>query len=361
MKPQSGTLAQTENDRSNNFDFLRFFMASLVLFYHCYPLLGIGGKQNGLLEKAAGLAGGAAVDFFFVMSGFLVTQSWMRTPHAGLFLQKRVLRIYPAFILVSLFCALVAGPLGAASVADYFHHFRPAGFVVYMLLLVGPYLPPVFPQVPYAGQVDGSFWTLRYEFECYLFVLLFGLSGLLRRSRFVLIGFLGLMAVALATALGHGLPVPDKDLHLIGNPARWTRLAFCFLSGMTFLLYRDRIVYSPLLLLTALAGVCAAAAFPNWWDVAIPTCGAYLLFWAAFQPLPLLAHWAKHGDFSYGVYLYGYPVQQILICHFQPYLTPLRLLCLAYPLTLLLAAISWHCVEKPALRLKKGAAHVQRT
>lgn len=286
------TPGRAENDRRNNFDFLRFLMASLVLFYHCYPLLGGGAKfHSERIASVAGLAAGAAVDFFFIISGFLVTQSWQRTPQVQPFLWKRVLRIYPAFILVSLFCALVIGPLGAANAAEYFRHFHPLGFAAYMLLVVEPFLPPVFLHVPYAGQVDGSFWTLRYEFQCYLSVLLLGL--------------LGLFAALVALGLG--------------------------------------------------------AIFSRYWELSVVTAGTYLLFWVAFRPILRLASFAKYGDFSYGVYLFAYPIQQTLICYIQPQLTPLRLFFLAFPLTLLLAAISWHCVEKPALRLRKSVAPVGRS
>ncbi len=360
--PLTPTLGQVEDDRRNNFDFLRFLMASLVLFYHCFALLGGAAKfHSEALDSAAGLGAGAAVSFFFVISGFLVTQSWRRTPQAGPFLKKRVLRIYPAFIFASLFCALVVGPLGAANAADYFRHFHPLGFAAYMLLLVGPYLPPTLPHVPYAGQVNNSFWTLRYEFECYLLVLVLGLAGLLRRPAFVLACFGLAVAVTLAQCLGHGLPIPDRDLHLVGNPIYWPRFAVCFLSGMTFLLYRDRISYALPWLLLALLALGAAAVCSRWWDLAVPTAGAYLLFWIAYRPIPKLAHFAKHGDLSYGVYLFAFPVQQMLVCWFQPHLTPLGLFFSAFPITLLLAAVSWHFVEKPCLRLKKRAAQVARS
>lgn len=337
-------------------------MAFLVLFYHCFALVGGSAKfRDERLEAAAGLGASAAVSFFFVMSGFLVTQSWRRTPQAGLFLTKRVLRIYPAFIFVSLFCAFVIGPLGAASASDYFRQFHPVGFVAYMVLLVGPYLPPTLPHVPYAGQVANSFWTLRYEFECYLLVLLLGLTGLVRRPAFILACFLLAAGAALAAGLGHGLPVPNRDLHLVGNPVYWPHFALCFLSGMTFLLYRERISFALPWRLLACAALAAGAIFDQWWNVVVPTAGAYLLFWLAFHPVPKLAHFAKYGDFSYGVYLFAFPVQQIIVCYFLPHLTPLRLFCAAFPLTLLLAILSWHLVEKPALRLKRGAAQVVRT
>ena len=362
-KPIFGTtLGRAENDRRNNFDFLRFLMASLVLFYHCYPLLGGGAKfHSERIASVGGLAAGAAVDFFFIISGFLVTQSWQRTPQVQPFLWKRVLRIYPAFILVSLFCALVIGPLGAADAAEYFRHFHPLGFAAYMLLLVGPFLPPVFLHVPYAGQVDGSFWTLRYEFQCYLSVLLLGLLGLLRRPAFVLICFLTALGVDLALDLGYSLPIPDRELHLVGNPIHWPRFALCFLAGMTFLLYREKISYSLPSLFAALVALGLGAIFSRYWELSVATAGTYLLFWVAFRPVLRLASFAKYGDFSYGVYLFAYPIQQTLICYIQPQLTPLRLFFLAFPLTLLLAVIRWHCVEKPALRLRKSVAPMGRS
>lgn len=360
-KNTSLTLASVENDRSNNFDFLRFVLATLVLFYHCFPLLlGAGERKAGFVEQAAGFGAGSAVDFFFVISGFLVTQSWVRTPSIGLFLRKRVLRIFPAFIGVSLFCALVVGPLGAANLHEYIHHFHPLGFLAYILLLVGPYLPPVFLTLPFAGQVDGSFWTLRYEFECYLLVLVLGLTGAATRRIGVVVLFAVLTIFTFLSAIGHAVPVPDRELHLIGNPIKWFRLLPFFLTGMAFYQFRDRIRYTPAFLVLALIGIVLGAIFSQWQNLALSTCGSYLLFWAAFRPMPSLSRFARHGDFSYGLYLYAYPIQQLLILFYGPHLNPLGLFCIAFPISLSLAALSWHGLEKPALKLRKGAAQVMR-
>lgn len=337
-------------------------MAMLVLLYHSFPLLlGVGERKVGFFEKASSFSAGTAVDFFFVISGFLVTQSWVRTPSIGPFLRKRILRIFPAFIGVSLFCALVVGPLGAASLREYIHHFHLVSFLAYMLLLVGPYLPPVFLTLPFAGQVDGSFWTLRYEFECYLMVLIFGLFGSKIRHVGVVILLGALTILTLLSAFGHVFPIPDRELHLVGNPIKWVRLLPFFLAGMAFYQFRDRIRYTPALLAFALAGVVFGAVFGQWQNLTLATCGSYLLFWAAFRPMPSLSRFARYGDFSYGLYLYAYPIQQLLVLYYGPHLSPLGLFCLAFPISLTLAVLSWHGIEKPALRLRKGAAQVMRT
>lgn len=348
------TLEQKIGGRENNFDFLRFLLAALVLFYHCFPLLyGAGERAPSWIERVASYSGGSAVDFFFVISGFLITQSWERTPHAVRFLQKRILRIYPAFILVSLFCALVVGPLGAADVQVYLHHFHPAGFIAYMLLLVGPYLPPVLLTVPYSGQVDGSFWTLRYEFECYLLILALGLTGLIRRRAAVGVLLVCVFLLNLIPLSGHAIPLPDREFHLLGNPTKWIRLALFFLTGMAFYLFRERIRNTTLLLILSIVAVILGMIFPKWQAPTLAVAGSYLLLWFAFLPIPSLARFARHGDFSYGIYLFAFPVQQLLILYLRPFLTPLLLFCLALIVSLALAAISWHFVEAPALRLKR--------
>ena len=228
------TFAPAAEGRQNNFDFLRFLLAALVLFYHCFGLLPAAAPgRGGAVEYIATLAGGAAVSFFFVISGFLVTMSWQHSRGLWAFGRRRVLRIYPGFVLASAACALVFGPLGADSAAAYWHSFRLPRFLLYLPLLpadvVGPDLTHVFTRLPFRNVLDGSFWTLRYEFEMYLLTALLGSLGLFKRGRG--------MGVALLFALLFGLYAvsqtvtafaPNREIALVGNPAQWLRLSACF-------------------------------------------------------------------------------------------------------------------------------------
>ena len=360
----SATFAPAADSRRNNFDFLRFLFATLVLFYHCFGLLPPGGPgRGGIVERAATLAGGGSVDFFFVISGFLVTMSRQRSAGVWWFLKKRALRIYPGFVLASAACAFIAGPLGADSAAAYWHHFRFLKFALYLFLLpadvVGPDMARVFTRLPFRGVINGSFWTLRYEFEMYLLTAAFGSLGLLRRGRAFWVGALFLLlyllfAVSQATRL---LSIPDVEIPWVGNPSAWLRLSACFLSGMTFYLYRDRIPASPALFGLSLLVLLLAGQRPEWSSAALPLFGSYALFSFAFQPRIRLENFALWGDFSYGMYLYAFPVQQLLILYVGESLTPALLFAVAFPLTLACAAVSWHLVERPCLGLrgdKKG-------
>lgn len=250
--------------------------------------------------------------------------------------------------------------MGAASAAWYWHHFQFLKFALYLFLLpadvVGPDMAHVFTHLPYRGVINGSFWTLRYEFEMYLLAAVLGSLGLFRRGRGLGVGVLFLLLYALYAVSQTVLlaVVPDHEISWVGNPVKWLRLGACFLAGMTFYLYRDRIPASPMLFCLSLLLLLLAGQRPEWFSAALPVFGSYVLFFFAFQPWIRLQRFARPGDFSYGMYLYAFPIQQLLILHFAAQLTPYRLFAAAFPLTLLCAAVSWHLVERPCLALKGG-------
>ena len=351
--------------RLNNFDFLRFVFASLVLFYHSFPLLlGVGHRHPYFGEGFATLAGGSSVDFFFVISGFLVSASWMRTPRFRPYITKRVLRIYPAFILAMVFCAFAAGPLGTDSVPLYWHHFKIPKALFYLFLLpadvVGPDMALMFTHQPFPQVIDGSCWTLRCEFTMYLLVALLGAVGLyrLRQGKGMLLVF-GLFYCLYAGAQisGHSL-FSAKPIPWIGNPNDWLRLSIFFLSGMTFYHYRSYLPVSRKLFAVSIAALMAASFKPQWFSALMPVFGTYTLFFIALSPVIKLHNFARYGDFSYGMYLYAFPIQQLLIRYFAPELNPYLLTLAGFPLSLLCAAISWHCVEKPSLMRKPRQVNV---
>lgn len=345
-------LDEADQGRHNNFDFLRFLLATGVVFTHSYVLLRGPGQAADALDRWTGgqVSGGTAVSFFFFISGFLVTESWRRSRTGWAYFRKRLLRIFPAFVVVSLFCALVVGPLGADSAGAYFHQFRPVPFLVYMGLLVGPFLPPVFLHLPLPNAVDGSFWTLRYEFWCYVLVALLGATGLLARRAWIAALWAVVLAVVTLQNVG-ALRLPRPELHLLGSPSLWPGLLAFFVAGMTFRVFGDRVRLTPIGAFVSLAALAAVLALHAGACLALPTLGAYLLLWVAYSPRVPLQRWGKYGDFSYGLYLYGFPVQQLLIQYAGRNLTPVSLFAAAMLLTTALAALSWHLVEKPFLRL----------
>ena len=353
---RSVSLAEVSAGRDNNFDFLRFLLAVFVLFYHCYPILyGLNAPHHGLAETVADTCGGVAVPFFFVISGFLVTRSWLADSRPRSYLQKRALRIYPGFLVASLFCALVVGPLGAADSTAYWHQFQPVKFARWALALVGPYIPTIFISLPMSTGVNGSFWTLRYEGYCYLFVLALGLLGLYRRRSLLLAMFLVLYALRETQTLTGHVFFPDREIHLFGNLSPWSSLILYFLAGMLLTLYRDVIPYSRPIFLVCLGALLFCALGLGHLEVGLPIFGSYVLLCLAFMRRLRLQHFARYGDFSYGLYLYAFPIQQLLVLYYGRHLTILTLFGAAFFLTLCVAVLSWYMVERPCLRLKRRA------
>lgn len=332
----------------NNFNALRLLFAASVLLAHSPELID-GNRSRELLTMIFGTLsfGELGVDGFFLISGYLIFQSWQRNPAAFDFMRNRVLRIYPAFIVASLICAFVVGPIGATGVAGYFDEFKVSGFFRGLLYLKRTITPPVFDGHPYP-VVNGSMWSIAYEFGCYLLILGLGLAGLLRRRWMVL-------ALALAALIAYGacLAMP-QTLGL--DPARGVpssmRFAFIFLTGATYAAYRD--ILRPggigvLIAATALAFTMFDRAFA---EIGLAILGGYLVFWLAFADIPLLRRLgASSSDISYGLFLYGWPVQKLLIWFF-PGIHPAGLFLAALGLAGGAGYLSWQLVEKPCLRLK---------
>ena len=220
--------------------------------------------------------------------------------------------------------------------------------------VVGPDMALMFTHQPLPEVIDGSCWTLRCEFTMYLLAALLGAAGLyrLRQGRGIPVLFGVLFCLYAGTQIsGHSL-FSSRLLPWVGNPNEWLRLSTFFLSGMTYFCYQSRVPLSLKFFAFSIAVLIASAFKPSWFNALLPVFGSYALFFAALSPAVKLHHFARYGDFSYGMYLYAFPIQQLLVRYFAPDLNPYLLSAAAFFLSLLCAIASWHCVEKPSLMLK---------
>lgn len=284
-----------------------------------------------------------AVDGFFLLSGYLIMQSWDSKPQAWEFLKKRLLRIYPGFIVASLICAFLVGPLGSEPTA-YFSAFDEANFVRALLFLDIPAIPPVFEGTPYAN-INGSMWTISREFMCYLFILVAGVSGALRWRHFCLGVTIAVFAVLAWLKLQN---VPVLDL----------RLASFFLSGACYYRYRDVVRLDGRAAITAITMVILGLCSWRGAELVLASVGGYALLYVASKRSALLSQFNRLPDVSYGVYLYGWPIQKLLLWH-DPSMSPWTLFVLAAAGSLVAGTISWHIIEKPALRFKSPSIRIQ--
>jgi peptidoglycan/LPS O-acetylase OafA/YrhL len=342
-------LSDLEKGRANNFDALRVALSLLVIFSHSYPLLRGSNDTEPLFRMTGGqhTFGELAVEGFFVISGYLITASWQRSRGLVDYLRRRVLRIYPGFLVAVAFSSLVAAPLIAPDRAEFWRRFDFREFWKEAFNLAGAYSP--------GGEINGSLWSIRYEFLCYLALAAFGLMGILRR-RFLVVLFSLFCTGVYASMIYFGVQIPGSRLTwLWGFPGYWPRLAACYFAGAAFHLYADRIVHSKWLAVASLVGLLTAGLIPGSkaLPLLIPYLGGYLTFYLAFVPAGGLKDIARRGDLSYGLYLYAFPIQMILVDRFRPYLSPEGLAALAMVATFFFAVFSWHFVERHFLRLKR--------
>ncbi|QIL77244.1 acyltransferase family protein [Hymenobacter sp. HDW8] len=337
---------------SNNLNFLRLFFASLVLVAHG-PELRDGDRSRELLTRAFGTIsfGEFAVAGFFILSGYLIVGSWQRRPQVVDFIEKRIRRIVPGFIVAFAVSVFVAAPLGAQDAAAYFHELNYRALFSMAVQLKHPLeLPPNFVGTPYP-YVNGAMWTIEFEVRCYALALLFGLAGVSRQKGVWLIVYIVALGLMLMSDQVRTLNLPGQKWYLVSPPEFINFVAF-FSAGACFKLFgvvsRGR--------WAVIAAVALLFLLTTQHDLALlglATVGAYALFWFAFASIPLLTSFQRIDDISYGLYLYGWPIQKLL-----DWYLPSVSIWLLIPLALLFASlsgyISWNLIEKPFLRSNKG-------
>jgi peptidoglycan/LPS O-acetylase OafA/YrhL len=336
------------DSRGNNFDFMRLSLAVLVIYSHAFAL-GLGSEAREplvVLTHGQVSCGAVAVDAFFIMSGFLIAASAQRSRGVGSFLKKRFARIYPAFIVAALLSALLVLPLSGGRLFYDSPLARVEDFLAHTARLIEFSYTGVFAGNPTPGVINGSTWSVAYEFWCYVGVAMLLAAGMLRRRTVVLGLFVAMWIVSILFRC-NGWILGGKQLGaVLGPPQIWARMLPLYLAGVTFYLFRDRIPLRGWIAAVSLLCLIPASFLYTGWTVVLPLAGTYLIFWFAFTPLVRLHRFGRFGDFSYGTYLYAFPIEQLLVRWLGHPVTPATLFACATPLTFVAAAASWYGVER---------------
>ncbi len=329
--------------RYPNFDFLRLGAALSVLFSHAF-LIAEGTQAHEplvMLSGNQGILGLLGVFVFFTMSGFLVTQSFESTGSPLRFLAARLLRIYPALIICLAICILALGAsVTTLPLAEYLRHPDTWRFLRANLLMQSfdESLPGVvFVDNAVGTVVGGSFWSLRFEVYFYLMVLALGALRLLDRRCAVILLAAGLAASYFDWLGGFGWLLPYFAIGMVMYYSTRTRLP----SGV--------------LAIAAALGIVATIILGQML-FAFALLGGYLTIYLATSRSIVLPRAARFGDLSYGLYIYGWPVEAGVAHAFGGTAAWWQVFALGTAISLILAFISWHVIERPALRLKKFPA-----
>lgn len=347
------TVAERDVGRSNNFDAMRFIAASMVILSHSYALLDLKGDEPLTHLYSRMDLGSLAVDIFFVISGYLITKSMLRRTSALAYVEARVLRIVPGLVAASVLGVFVLAPFTATQGVPAYLASRET-WMYFVVNTVTVYLSPhhwtmpgVFQHTFRPGSINGSLWTLGAEVELYVFVFVAGLCAMIvrnarLRSAGITLGFLLLLAVCMWR--GHLYREPD--------PGNIYRLTAWFMCGALVYMARARVPVNALVAV-ALWLLYAAVHETPVAGLAFYLAVTYAVFAIGFHPRLRAWSFTRRGDFSYGLYIYAFPIQQLLVDRGIARV-PLVLFVLAYPLTLGAAMLSWRYLERPALG-SKGA------
>lgn len=342
--PQTSTLEARLSQRGNYLNAVRLILAFTVCFDHA-GLITKGGQGTELVKIFGVSLGYIAVNGFFVLSGLLICRSLERTGLTFRYFASRLLRLYPALIVFAILASFVIAPL--VSKGPYWSGLETL-YYPFNVLIFGDTSgsPPAFyPDNPLPLEYSSQLWTLRYEFLCYMAAPLLVIAGINRKPRMMLLltAIIGLGVFILAPAS------PRFEMHSMVIAS--FRFAFSFLLGMTLWTWRHHYTPKawhivPALILFVICGLTQTAL-----DISVTFLIAAITLWVGLLPRAQQSL-KTETDLSYGLYIWHFPVMQVLVGSFAV-TSSYALLGLGTGTTLIIAWLSWTLFERPALRLKR--------
>ncbi|WP_461044009.1 acyltransferase family protein [Spirosoma harenae] len=335
--------------QKNNFDFIRFVLAFVVLLRHLVELM----EENRISWLQKYLDSYSAVTGFFIISGYLITKSYKNSDRLSSYLQKRVRRILPAYIVFVLLATIFFSLSSDLSLIGYFTSKQLYSYFLsnlFFLNFLQPTLPGVFVTNPQPA-INGALWTIKVEVLFYLSlpILLYYTDKYRSYNRIILLAILYTLSLTYKYYLSNS----SNDFLLFLS--RQTPGFYCyFICGISFYYYRDFYINKNQTLLLILSICIFSLEYSVDLEILRPLCFTVILIYVAYN-FPAFNNFGKYGDFSYGIYIYHFPIIQIFI-HYNIFdkikLYPSIVLLIIT--VLFIAILSWNFIEKPWLKRNKN-------
>ena len=333
--------------KSNNLQLLRFIAALLVIVSHSFSIsTGENTKEwLSVLTKGQITLGGLAVSIFFCAGGFLIAKSILRVEDGIEYFKARILRIFPALIVVVLLSTFVLGPLVTTySTGEYFRNQGVYKYLLNAILIPQHDLPGVFVDNISVSTVNGSLWTLSIEFLCYIGCYLMWKLNLLKKESakwsipFVAVGAVGLYII-----------INYLQMEVLLEAIRPGLL---FYIGILFYVYRDEVKFTKLRVVSSFLIMLLLGIF-GMLDIGLLLCFPYLLLYTCFAVTQISDKIGKVGNISYGIYLCAFPIQQFFVACNGGGMSPYVNMVLSIPIAIIGGWLLYKLVEQPIVCWEK--------
>ena len=360
------TLSEVYDRKNNSFDLARIILALMVIYSHSYPLWGrAGGDVIQRFSNGRFSAGSVAVSGFFVISGFLITQSIMNSSSKKHFLFKRILRIIPGFLACLCVCAFIIGPIfSELPLREYFidKGNGPFNFVfkniTFNLFGEAWGIHDVFASNPFPSSINGSIWTLKWEVVGYCATCLFLSLQLFKHRRVFLGSTIVMFILYLLDSNGYSMVSGELAKYSAWFSVKYysdfVKLMYYYMSGTCIYLYRDRILlywkWGIALLCILVMSIPSKSA-----DVAMMIIFPYLLI-STCAGIRNISVRYRNMEVSYGLYMYSFPIQQVVCRIMGPQTEGLMLMAVTLILTLIITVVTWKLIDEPFLKVRENIA-----
>lgn len=325
--------------KSNNLQFIRFVAAIAVILSHSFSISGTGREFFDSVTDGTLSLGGISVSVFFVCGGYLIMKSARRNSTFSGYFSARAKRIFPPLWLTVIVSIVWGGAISLIPLKEYFMSAQTYKYLLNGVLIPVHGLPGVFESNPYGSTVNGALWTLSVEFVCYIMCFAVAKMHLDSKKRYLLLSPLAVAAI-----------VAERFLPpIIASAVRPSAL---FFIGMGYCIFEDKIE------LNVFAAAASAVAFAVTVYLEVPDVGVYIflpyiLFTLSFGIPQLPGIFGKLGDISYGIYLWGFPVQQSVVS-FVGQMNPYVNFAVSALIAILLGTITYYLTEKPFIKGAKN-------
>lgn len=357
------------DSRSNNFKLIRFIAALAVLISHSFIVVLGYPEADPLYEIINKTIGGIAVDIFFVISGFLVTKSLISRKSIRKYLWARFLRIYPALIVAVLIIVFGIGLIFTnLSPSEYLTDSSTYHYLIKNILTLAEptdTLPGVFINNAFPEYISGQLWTLSYEVTMYLILALIGFFSWIffKNIKFniiknlIILIFIGTFAINVYYHLNNFIP-NTLNIDLFNNNYHFYVMFFInfcslFCFGALLYFFRDKIKIPKYLILVFIPLIILSALNINIFSVLYLILMPLFIIGLSYLPCKPLNQFNRFGDYSYGIYIYAFPIQQLIVAIF-PQISILGTILSSFVITYIFAFASWHLLEKRMLKLKNS-------